>query len=795
MWNLIYSVRNSDIFLCMASGSSNMDIPDTLKRREDRSLLTGQGSFVDDLHADQHLYGHVVRSVYPHADILDIDIGNARQFPGVRLVITAADLDRAGFGDLPCVSDLKNRDGTPIFKPPRPVLARDRVRYVGEPVAFIVAENCHDALEAADLVDIDYRELPGAATTEKSLRAPFSIWDDAPDNICFDTGCGAEHETEEALVQAEHVVTIHAHHPRMSVTPIEPRAALAEFDAENNRHTLHVQTQGAHMVRRVLAEDILKIPIDQLRVVTRDVGGSFGMKIFTYPEYALVLYAAKKLHLPVKWTATRSESFVSDAHGRARTDCARLGLDTDGNFVALSVVGEADMGASLSYVGPSVPATYAYTVIGHTYRIPLISYRCRGVFTNATPTDAYRGAGKPEMVSTVEKLIDKAALELGMDRIELRRRNFVRPEDLPYSMPNGQVIDSGDFGALLDLALLRSDWRGFDSRREESARHGLLRGIGLGMYMHSTGGSRDETCEVRLRRDGSVLLTTGTQSGGQGHQTALASLIAGALQISPSRVEVLQGDTADIPSGGGTGGSSMVSIAGMTACRAASRMLVQAKEVASQALEAATADIEYQCGDFIISGTDRRTSLSQVAEFIHESGYDGIGCAGIAQFDGTNTTHPCGAYVVEIECDPDTGVIEIVQIVGVDDIGRILVPALADGQLHGSWAQSVGTSLMESVRFDADEEGQVVSGSLMDYQLPRAADLPFFKLDKHTTLCRNNALGVKGVGEVASLGAPGAIDNAVADMLRSQNARPVAGPATPHQVWLAIRETNSVPAR
>ena len=649
----------------------------------------------------------------------------------------------------------------------------------------------HDALEAADLVDIHYRELPSAASTEKALLAQFNIWDDAPGNVCFDCGSGKEHETEEALNQAEHVVKIEVHHPRMSITPIEPRAALADYDDETNSYTLHVQTQGVHMVRRVLAEDILKIPLDNLRVVTRDVGGSFGMKIFTYPEYALVLYAAEKLRLPVKWTATRSESFVSDAHGRARIDRAKLGLDADGNFVALSVDGEADMGASLSYVGPSVPAAYAFTVIGHAYRIPLISYRCRGVFTNATPTDAYRGAGKPEMVSTVEQLIDKAAFELGMDRIELRRRNFVRPEDLPYSMPNGHVIDSGDFGALLDLALKQSRWHEFSSRRDESARHGLLRGIGLGMYMHSTGGSKDETCEVRLRRNGTVRLTTGTQSGGQGHQTTLASVVAEVLQINHSRVDVLQGDTAEIPSGGGTGGSSMVSIAGVTAHRAASEMLEQAREIASHLLEVSIADIEYESGEFVISGTDRRANLSQIAEFVDESEHGGSGCVGSALFDGTNTTHPCGAYVVEIECDPETGIIDIIQIVGVDDIGRILFPDFADGQLHGSWAQSVGTSLMESMRFDEDDEGHVLSGSLMDYQLPRAADLPFFKLEKHPTLCKTNPLGVKGVGEVASLGAPGAIENAVADMLASEKFQMLAGPATPLQVWRAIHGINS----
>ncbi len=765
-----------------------MDSSKNSQRREDLSLITGQGSFVDDLHSQTLLFGHVVRSAYPHAEILNLDVEAARTQPGVRLVVTAAVLDEAGYGELPCVSDLTNRDGNPMFKPPRPVLARDRLRYVGEPIAFIVADTIHIALEAADLIDIDVRELPSASSTEKALRAEFSIWEDAPDNVCFDSSLGSEQETEEMLGQAEYVVSIEVHHPRMSITPIEPRAAVAEYDAGTNHYTLHVQTQGVHMVRRVLANDVMKIPLENLRVITRDVGGSFGMKIFTYPEYALVLYAAEQLGKPVKWTATRSESFVSDAHGRARIDRARLGLDTAGKFVALQVDAEADLGASLSYVGPSIAGQYAYTVIGHNYKFSSINYRCKGVFTNATPTDAYRGAGKPEMVCTIEQLIDKAAIELGMDRIELRRKNLVQPDDLPYSMQNGQVIDSGDFGALLNLALEKSDWHNFSQRRKDASQRGVLRGIGLGMYMHSTGGSKDETGEVRLCRSGMVRVTTGTQSGGQGHQTTLASLVAEVLQIESSRIEVLQGDTSEILSGGGTGGSSMVSIAGVTVQKAAFEMLAQAREAASHLLEVSTADIEYDSGEFIISGTDRRVSLGDIAEFIEELGEDTPNCVGSVPFDGTNTTHPCGAYVVEIECDPDTGVIKIIQIVGVDDIGRILFPAIANGQLHGSWGQSVGTSLMESMQFDEDEEGHVLSGSLMDYQLPRAADLPFFKLEKHTTLCKTNPLGVKGVGEVANLGAPGALENAISDLLGGGlEYVSLTGPATPQRVWRAIR--------
>ena len=769
-----------------------MNQPNRSTRQEDSSLLRGQGNFVDDKHEDGMLYGYVVRSAYPHADILKIEAEDALAAPGVQLIVTAADLDAANYGNLPCASGMTNRDGTSIFKPPRPVLARNRVRFVGEPVAFIVAASLHEAIDAADYIDIDYSDLPGASNTTKALASQFPIWENAPDNICFDWSSGEDDKTEEAMQQAKHVVSIEVHHRRMSVTPIEPRAAVANYDATTGNYTLHVQTQGVHMVRRVLAEDILKIPQQNLRVVTRDVGGSFGMKIFTYPEYALVLYAAKQLGRPVKWTASRSESFVSDAHGRARIDRAHLGLDTDGKFVALQVQGEADLGANLSYVGPSVPSVYANTVIGHTYKIPNINFRCRGVFTNATPTDAYRGAGKPEMVSTVEQLIDKAACELGIDRIELRRRNFVRPDELPYSMPNGQVIDSGDFGALLDLALKKSDWNSFTKRRAGALRKGRMRGIGLGMYMHSTGGSKEEISEVRLCPGGTVQVTTGTQSGGQGHQTTIATIVAEVLQIDQTKIEVLQGDSLEIASGGGTGGSSMVAIAGVTAQKAAMKMLDRAQDIASDMLEASSADIEYAAGEFIISGTDRRVSLAQVAEFSGGSEHGGSGCVASAQFDGINTTHPCGAYVVELECDPDTGIIEIIQLVGVDDIGRILFPAMADGQLHGSWAQSVGTSLMEVMQFDEDEEGHVLSGSFMDYQIPRATDVPFMTLEKLSTLCKTNSLGIKGAGEVASLGAPGAIENAISDMLSGGGKfRKLQGPATPKTMWRALRAASS----
>ena len=760
-----------------------MTRPTGSPRQEDWRLLTGLGEFTDDQAPKGAQIGFVLRSPYPHAEIHNMHIKDALNLRDVVGVFTGDCLESEGIGNLPCASNLENRDGSPMIKPPRPVLARHRVRYVGEPVAFIVAKTLNAAMDAAELVEVNYEELPSTASTQGALAAESSIWEQAPNNVCYDWSAGNENAVHAQLENAAHVISIEVRHPRIAVTPIEPRSAIGDYDSRSGQFTLHVQTQGVHMIRRVFAEEILGIPLESLRVITRDVGGSFGMKIFPYPEYALVLLAARKLGVPVRWTATRSESFVSDSHGRARTDRARLGIDSSGKIVALEFDIVADLGAYLSYAGPSVPSVYGYTVVGHTYKIPLIHYWCRGVFTNAPPTDAYRGAGKPETVCTLEQLLDKAAFETGRDRIEIRRANLVAPEELPYSMPNGHVIDSGNFPVLLDIALQRSDWQTFSIRRNKAAAKRMMRGIGLGMYMHSTGGSPGEICEVRLREDGSIQMWTGTQSGGQGHQTTLAGIVAEVLEVEPSRVHVLQGDTDALDSGGGTGGSSLVAISGVTAQNAARLMLENTREAVSNLLEAAAGDIEYESGVFFLPGTDRRIDLKEVAARVYANSDDTPGCVGRANFEGINTTHPSGAYVAELECDPATGRIRIVQLVGVDDIGRVLFPMMADGQLHGSWAQSVGTSLMESVCFDEDDAGQPLTATLMDYQLPRADDLPFYRLAKIETLCKTNPLGAKGVGEVACLGAPGAIQNALSNLLSSDEFAMLDGPASSLRVW------------
>ncbi len=760
----------------------------TKPRQEDHRLVTGRGRFVDDLTGTQHLVGHVLRSPYPHAVIHHIDTNVALLSPGVKLVLTGADLLADGIGPLPCVSAFPDPQDGSIFKPRRDVLATNRVRHVGEPVAFVVADTLANAIQAAECIDVDYEQLPSNSNVENAMTDSADIWCDTQHNLSYDFSRGDAHEVARALSEAAHVVSIKVDHPRMAITPIEPRSAVAHYDFEAEQLVLNVQTQGVHMIHRVLTEDILHLPPNGLRVITKDVGGSFGMKIFPYPEYALVLISTQKTGQPVGWTATRSESFLADCQGRARVDYAQLGFDQEGHITAYQCDTISDLGAYLSYVGASIASVYAYTVVGHTYKIPCLYFRNRGVFTNAPPTDAYRGAGKPETVCTLEQLIDKAAFELNIDRLELRKRNFVQPENLPYSMLNGQTIDSGNFTMLLNRVVEQSDWNDFPRRRRLAEQSGLLRGIGLGMYMHSTGGSVSEACQVKLIAGGGVQVLTGTQAGGQGHATTLAALVADVMEIDPSRIKVIQGDTAEYPIGGGTGGSSLVAIAGTTVVRAVENLLDNARRIASDTLEVRPDDLAYAAGEFYVPGTDRRLKLAGLDTQIEMQSNDESSCVGEANFAGINTTHPCGAYVAELECDPDTGVIRIIQLVGVDDIGRVLFPQIVDGQLHGSWAQAVGTSLMEAIRFDDEQSGQVLSGSLMDYQLPRAQDLPFIKLDKVPTPCKTNPLGVKGVGEVANLGAPGAIGNALSDLLsRAGRFVVIKPPATPFAVWSLLQ--------
>ncbi|NQW08841.1 MAG: xanthine dehydrogenase family protein molybdopterin-binding subunit [Alphaproteobacteria bacterium] len=764
-------------------------------RFEDDRLLTGGGRYVDDVRPANALVMRVLRSPIAHGTVTALDTTEARSMPGVRLVLTADDLRDDGIGPMTPRSRVANRDGTPAIEPPRPVLAEAHVKFVGQPVAAIVADTEALADDALEAIILDIEEKP-AVTDVVAAAEPGAprLWDEAPGNRGLDWLKGNPEETDAAFATAAHVVELTVKHPRLAIAPVETRAVIGIYDQETGRYTLTTPSQGVMSLKAAMA-DYLGVEPDRIRVITEDVGGSFAVKIWPYPEQILALVAARRTGRPVAWSASRTESFVADAMGRGRVDRAALALDTDGRFLGFKIDALADIGAFWNAVSQTIVTTGAVRVFGHVYKIPAMTYRVRGIFTNATPTDAYRGAGKPESVGTLERLIDVAAERLGIDRIELRRRNLVTPSDLPYDTPMGETYDGGDFPDVLARILDASDWARLPGRQRASEARGLKRGFGLGLHLHATGGSVAERSEVRAMPDGTVLVRTGTQDSGQGHRTALAMVAAEALEIPVERVRVEQGDSDKLEVGGGTGGSNLMPIAANTVHRTALQMVDQAKAVAGHVLEAATQDVEYGRGEFRIVGTDRVIALGDVAAEWERlppeqrDGELGAGCVAQLDFAGLHTTFPNGAYAVEVEVDPETGAVRIDRFTGVDDLGRVINEPTARGQLHGGIGQAVGEVLMEVMRYDPDS-GQPVSGSLMDYALPRADDMPSFDLAWAPTASPNSLIGAKGVGEVSSIGAPGAIQNAVLDALRPLGVEHLDIPLTPETVWRAVQDTH-----
>lgn len=760
-------------------------------RLEDDGPLTGRGRYIDDRLPPGCLHLAVLRAPLAHAVLETLDVEAARRLPGVRLVLTARELAALGVGPLACRGRVESRGGRPLVEPPRPVLAEGAVKYVGQPLAAVVAETPEAALDALEAIELGLDERPATVEVEAAAAdgAP-AVWPQAPDNRAFDWEAGNLAETEAAFAAAAHVVALTVRHPRIVIAPIETRGALAELDPASGRWTLWTPSQGVVSLRAALA-DCLGVARDRLRVVTEEVGGSFAVKIWPYPEQVLALVAARETGRPVKWIAGRGESMLGDVMGRGRVDRAELALDAEGRFLGFRIDALADMGAFLNTVAPTTVTQGAIRVFGHCYRIPGLHYRVQGIFTNAVPTDAYRGAGKPETVSTLERLIDLAAARLGLDRVELRRRNLVRPGDLPYATAMGETYDGGDFPAVLERALQAADWAGLEARRAESRARGRLRGAGVGLHLHATGGSTAERSEVRALPDGSVLVRTGTQDSGQGHRTTLALVAAEALEIPVARVRVEQGDSDRLEVGGGTGGSNLLAVAGNTVHRAALQMLERMKASAGLLLETATADIEYGAGRFRVVGTDKGLELAEVAarwESLDEARRrkePAAGCLGQLDFEGIHTTFPNGAYVAEVEVDPETGLVLVERFTGVDDLGRVIHPAGALGQIHGGIAQEVGEILLEAVRYDP-ESGQLLSGTLLDYALPRAEDLPAFEVGFAPTASPNSLIGAKGVGELPSIGAPGPLLNAVLDALRDQGVEHLDPPLTPEKLWRAL---------
>jgi len=747
---------------------------------DDERLLRGAGRFIDDRAPPGALRLAVLRAPFAHGRITRLETAAAAAMPGVRAVLTARDLAERGVAALATRAPLGDTDDGRFLAPPRPILADGVVRHVGEPVAAVVAEDVAAAADALEAIDLDIAPWPAVVDPE-AAQAAGAIRAEAPDNVAFRWSKGAA-AAAEAVAGAAHVVELTVRHPRVAVAPLEPRGAIATFARETGRYTLWTPSQGVVALRAAMAA-ALAVDTDAVRVVTEDVGGSFAVKIWPYPEHVLALVAAERTGRAVKWVADRAESFAADVPGRARVDRARLALDADGRFLAFTVDALADMGAYVNTVAPAVVTTGATRVMGHVYRIAHLHYGVTATFTNAPPTDAYRGAGKPETVATLERLIDVAAARLGLDRFELRRRNLITPDALPYRTGMGETIDGGDLPALADRLKDAADLAGFADRRAASAARGRRRGLGLTFHLHATGGSTDERSEVRALPDGDVVVRSGTQDSGQGHRRALAAVAAEVLDLPRQRVRVEQGDSDRLAVGGGTGGSNLMAVAANTVHRTAHVLLAQARARAAEVLEVASADLAYGCGRFSIKGTDRGVGLFELAA-ADAAGDDAPACIAACDFEGEHSTYPAGGYAVEVEVDPETGAVGVERWCGLDDIGRVIDPPGALGQLAGGITQAIGEALGEALVYDAT--GQLLTGSFMDYAMPRARDVPAFALDFAPTPSPNSRLGVKGVGEVGSIGGVAAVVNAVHDALRPLGVEHVDRPLTPAKLWAAI---------
>jgi len=758
-----------------------------VSRKEDPTLLRGQGRYTDDINLTDQAYAVMVRSRVAHGVLKGIDTSVAATMPGVLAILTNADLEAAGFGPLRCPMNIPDRNGQPMKTPPRPSLAKDRVRFVGEAVACVVAETAVQAKDGAEAVELDIGELPAVTNPADALKpgAP-QIHDEAPGNLVLDFHHGDAEAVKKAFAEAAHVTKLEIVSNRIVVSAMEPRSAIGSFDPKTERWTLHVGCQGVMGLRGGLARDVLNVPPEKVRVLTGNVGGSFGMKSQVYPEYGPLLLASKKLGRPVKWTDERSESFLSDHAGRDHQRIAELALDRDGNFLAVRLSGTGNAGA---YIYPPMPATTnAVKNVIDVYRTPEMEVNSKVVFTNTTPVGAYRGAGRPEGNYYMERLIDTAAREMGIDRIELRRRNHIAPQQMPYKAPSGMNYDSGEFTAILDKALTAADWDGFEARKAESARRGKLRGRGIGSYLEVTGPPAKEYGGIRFESDGTITMLSGTLDYGQGHATPFAQVLSGQTGIPFERFRLLQGDSDQLKVGGGTGGSKSALVGSQAFLEAGDKLIEQGKQIAAHVLEAATADIEFVKGRYVIAGTDRSISIVELADRLRgglKMPADLPQSLDVSHIsDNPPFSFPNGCHVAEVEIDPDTGTIEVVRYFMVNDFGTVINPMLVAGQAHGGVVQGIGQALMERTIYD--RQGQPVAGSYMDYALPRASDAPAFSIESHPVPCKTNRLGVKGCGEAGCAGALPSVMNAVVDALGEFGVTHIDMPVTPEKVWRVL---------
>jgi carbon-monoxide dehydrogenase large subunit len=776
----------------------------SMRRKEDHRFLRGRGHYVDDMNRPGQLYAAMIRSDRPHARLLGVNATAAKAAPGVVAVFTGADMQADGVGGLPCGWAVKNKDGSAQAEPPHPVLAVGKVRHVGDPVAVVIADTRQEARNAAELLEIQYEDLPGVASVLDAVKPGAAlVHDDAPGNQCFDWEIGDKAMVDKAFVGAAHVVKLDLTNNRLVPNAMEPRAAIGDYDETTGEHTLYTTSQNPHVIRLLMGAFVLHIPESQLRVVAPDVGGGFGSKIYHYAEEAIVTWAAHKLKRPVKWTCDRSEAFVSDAHGRDHVSTAEMALDKDGTFLALRVKTLCNMGAYLSTFAPAIPTYLSATLLAGVYKTPVIYGEVKAVFTNTVPVDAYRGAGRPETAYLLERLVDVIAHDTGLDRVELRRRNFIPSDAFPYQTPVALQYDSGDYQTTQRVAMEAADWNGFPARRAEAARRGRLRGIGMSTYVEACGiapskvagalGARAglyEVAEVRVHPTGSVTVFTGTHSHGQGHETTFAQLIADQLGVPFDQVEVVHGDTAKIPFGMGTYGSRSLPVGGSALVKAADKIIAKGKKIAAHLMEASVDDIEFKDGKFTVTGTDKSKALAEIslAAYVpHNYPIEELepGLDETAFYDPKNFTFPGGCHICEVEIDADTGSLTVVNMTAVDDVGRVINPMIVEGQVQGGLAQGIGQAIMENAIYD--DQGQLVTGSFMDYTMPRASDLPNFKTSTENTMCTHNPLGSKGVGETGAIGSPPSVINAVVDALRDYGVRHLDMPATPQKIWSIIQ--------
>jgi len=754
-----------------------------VSRKEDPVLLRGEGRYTDDFSLPGQAHAVMIRSRVAHGELRGIDAAEAWAMPGVLGVYTAADLVASGMGMMPATSGV-NRDGSPTPRPPQYALAQDRVRYVGDPVAVVVAETAVQARDAAEAVLLDIDALP-AVTTARTAAEPGApvLHAEAPGNLFLDYHYGDTVAVAAAFARAAHVTRLSLANNRVVVAPMEPRSALASYDPADGRWTLRLGTQGVFGFRNTV-KGVLGVDVEKVRILTGNVGGSFGMKASCYPEYIAALHAARTLGRPVKWTDDRSDSFLSDSHGRDHDMELELALDADGRFLTLRVTGFGNLGAYLSNATTLPPTVNAVKNIVGVYATPLIEVSTRCMFTNTTPVGAYRGAGRPEGNYYMERLVDTAAAEMGIDRVDLRRRNHIRPDQIPYAAPSGMTYDSGDFPMLLERALATADWDGFAARRAESRRRGRLRGIGIGHYLEVTAPPSQEMGGISFDADGGVTITTGTLDYGQGHASPFAQVLVDRLGVPFERVRLVQGDSDALIAGGGTGGSKSLMASGAAIHEAAMLVIERGRQIAAHVLEAGVADIEFNAGRFAIVGTDRGIGIMDLAECLRAGETlppdvpQGLDVETIHEH--APSAFPNGCHVAEVEIDEETGVVEVVSYIMANDFGMLVNPMLVEGQAHGGVVQGIGQALMESVEYDAD--GQLLSGSFMDYALPHAMHLPQFTFASFPVPARTNVLGVKGCGEAGCAGALPSVMNAVADAL----GRHIDMPATPQRVWRVL---------